>query len=93
MDGVLRLLESGDWAGLQDMDLEEVDQDGWSALFHSVSNNNLPFVDCLLAEGSNPNKTDCAGRTPLLVSVTVNNVEIVRSLVLAGAELEHSGLK
>ena len=89
MDGVLGLLERGDRAGLQDMNLEEEDQDGWSALFHSVSNNNLTFVDCLLAEGSNPNKTDCAGRTPLLVSVTVNNVEIVRSLVLAGADLEH----
>ena len=90
---VLRLLETGDHSGLQqylssdNIELEESDQEGWSVLFHSVQQNNLPFVTSLLERGSNPNKSDSAGRTPLVVAVSVNSLQIVRCLIAFGAEV------
>ena len=82
-----RLLESGDVSQLEQMlsstniNLEEADDEGWSALFHAVNKSNLSLVDCLLEKGSNPNKTDCGGRTPVLVAIAVNSLEILQSLI------------
>ena len=93
---VLRLLETGDHSGLEqylsadDIELEETDQEGWSALFHSVQQNNLPFVSSLLERGSNPNKTDLAGRSPLVLAVSISSLQIVRCLLTFGADVSQA---
>ena len=90
---VLRLLETGDQSGLQqylssdNIELEATDEEGWTVLFHSVQQNNLPFVSILLERGSNPNKSDVAGRTPLVLAVSLNSLQIVGCLIRAGAEV------
>lgn len=94
---VLRLLETGDHSGLEqylsaerDIELEETDQEGWTVLFHSVQQNNLPFVSSLLERGSNPNKTDLAGRSPLVLAVSVSSLQIVRCLLTFGADVSQA---
>ena len=70
------------------VDINEVDEDGWSALFHSVSKNNVNFVDCLLENGADPNICDNSNRTPLHEAVGEDNKTIAALLIEAGADVE-----
>lgn len=73
--------------------VDDVDEDGWSGLFHAVSQGNLIVVQCLLEHGADPNKVDNSERTPLMEAVLTANPDIVDALVEAGAELDARDVK
>lgn len=51
-------------------DLETTDEQGYAPLHYAVMSGHLAAVDFLLAHGSSPNRPNCKGETPLMLSLT-----------------------
>ena len=71
-----------------DMDIDETDHHGRSALMWAVRGCHGSMVDFLLDEqGCSPNREDARGQTPLMTACAVGNQEIVESLLVHKAEV------
>lgn len=66
----------------------EFDDDGNNALLRSVIENELVKTQELLDLGLDPNLKNIANDTPLIIGVRNNNIEVVKYLLMAGAEIE-----
>jgi ankyrin repeat protein len=57
------------------------------ALFKAIRQNDVATVKKLLAEGVDPNKPDSDKQTPLMAATIASNIEIVRELLRAKADV------
>ena len=90
--GVLDMAESGDLASLEkllkvDVDLNEKNSAGLTALHIASQKGNQTIVDLLLATGADTNAQDNEGRTPLQIASENNNTKIMSQLVQFGADI------
>jgi|GEM_PF-3341879 len=60
---------------------------GETALHRAAHNNDLPMVRLLLAQGGNPRLVDKTGRSPLHVAAERGEPELVKQLLMAGADV------
>lgn len=68
-------------------DINEVDENGWSALMFAINNNETKIVDILIDEGADVNIEDKDGNTPLKLARENGNRKIITLLFKAGAIL------
>ena len=61
--------------------------DGYTALFHAVSNNQAVLAISLLQQGADPNVKTRLGYTALTEAAAMNFCELVRRLIAYGAEM------
>lgn len=66
------------------LNLEQQELD--AALANAVSSEDQALVQSLLAAGSNPNRANLFGRTPLHLAARKTSVEVVNALLAAGAD-------
>lgn len=69
-----------------DVDVDETEPDGSTALHWAVYRVDHDMVRALLAAGATPNVTNRYGSTPLTEAVKLGDVELVRMLLDAGAD-------
>ncbi|KAJ3291366.1 hypothetical protein HK104_006161 [Borealophlyctis nickersoniae] len=75
------LLEAG-------ADIEEVDEDGWTALHYAARNGQAEAVQALLEHGANVNCTTTLGHRVMHFAVLCDNVGVLTSLLDHGADIE-----
>jgi len=63
------------------------DRDGWTGLFHAVSNGKLEVAKILVSNGANVNTVDEDGRPPLFEAVAEGSKEMVQFLLDKGASI------
>lgn len=70
-----------------DLNLQNVDEE--SALSLAISNNNFELVKKLINKGANINLEGYYGRTPLMLAIYLDsiNIDIIKLLILSGAKL------
>jgi thioredoxin-related protein len=68
------------------IDINQQDADGWTALMHAVKAGNQQQIDILLKAGALPNIADKLGRTPLEIA-TKQSALITFQLIQAGADV------
>lgn len=91
-DSLLGLAESGDTVGVErmlkvDIDLNETDDSGRTALHAAAETGNLEIVTILLLRGAEIDRRDDSGRTPLLLAVRNDRPAVVEALSTAGADI------
>lgn len=69
------------------IDVNEKDNDGWTALMFASSNGDLEIVKLLLTKGANVNIKDNDGRTALMYASYNGYFEIVKCLINNGADV------
>jgi ankyrin repeat protein len=67
------------------LDLNEINQKGFSALMLAVYNGQQDFCEALLRSGADVNSTDSIGNTVLMASAYKGNLNIVKLLLDFGA--------
>lgn len=92
VDSILQLAESGDTDGIErllkvDIDLNETDESGRTALHTVAGSGDVDIVTILLIRGAKIDPEDNSGRTPLLVAVNNGSTEVVEVLSAAGADI------
>jgi ankyrin repeat protein len=91
---------SGDLRAVTDLlgagtDPEALDQgpNGWTPLLHAIHKDQLQTVRLLLARGADPNRLAANGTSALNLAASQGELEIVRTLLAAGARVEgHSAI-
>ena len=68
------------------VDVDTVDEDGWSALHHAAGEGHTAIVEFLLQYNANKNLQDPFGCTPLWVACFNDRRDSVKALLLAGAD-------
>ena len=58
-------------------DINVQDGDGWTPLHWSIHQKNIKFIDILLQFGSNSNLSDYEGISPLNLSKSINDNDII----------------
>lgn len=82
VDYIQLLLDAG-------ADLERTSNIGKTALHESISSStNAPMIRTLISKGANVNTTDKWGKTPLMDAVNQGQLEVVKLLVEADADIE-----
>ena len=77
----------------KDVSVNEPDLFNETALFWAIHNDSTAIVRLLLTAGAEVNWVNGAGDTPLhLAAMNDSNAEIVRLLLLKGANLEHEAI-
>jgi hypothetical protein len=74
------------------LNLEAVDERGENALFAAARLSNGRMMQFLLTEGLDVDQTSLTGVQPLQEAVSAGNLEAVRALVNAGADILHQDL-
>jgi ankyrin repeat protein len=69
------------------IDVNLLDEIGYTALHWASTNNNLELVDILIKAGANVNSSDCIGRIALHIASEDENLELVKLLIKAGSNL------
>jgi len=90
--GILDMANSGDAQGINhllklDINLNQTDSDGQSALHIASAAGNGEIVSILLIRGANIDPVNNSGETPLLLAVKGGNNDIVDILASAGADI------
>jgi hypothetical protein len=71
------------------IDFRESDEKGITPFFVAIRKGRKKWVDYMIEKGIDVNHTDRESKfTPLMEAVTSNRAEIVRTLLLNGAEIE-----
>lgn len=91
-ESLLILAETGDTAGVErmlkvDINLNETDESGRTALHAAAESGNLEIVTVLLLRGAEIDRKDDLGRSPLLLAVSAGRSDVVEALSLAGADI------
>eukprot|EP00092_Neocalanus_flemingeri_P007739 GFUD01008355.1.p1 GENE.GFUD01008355.1~~GFUD01008355.1.p1 ORF type:complete len:1621 (+),score=387.09 GFUD01008355.1:109-4971(+) len=87
----LGFIQNNDAQGLQaflqndHVEIDESDEDGWSAIFYAIAQDKPALVQVLIELGANVNKPDSSNGTPLLQAAKGGNVQICKDLLAAGA--------
>tara|TARA_B100000683_G_scaffold166714_1_gene160627 strand:+ start:259 stop:1740 length:1482 start_codon:yes stop_codon:yes gene_type:complete len=68
----------------QDDYLDVRDKDGWTALLHAISNDQMPVIDWLLEQGADLTKESYHGYTTLMAACRKNNAPIATKAIEAG---------
>ncbi|PRM96231.1 ankyrin repeat domain-containing protein [Aliarcobacter cryaerophilus] len=75
-------------------DINAIDKDSWTPLHYAVKNNHIEIVNLLIEAGADVNIASYTGDklTPLLLlsSQTEPNMEILKILIIAGANVDYS---
>ena len=74
------------YASAEGIDIDETDEDGWSALFHACGEGNLKIVEFLLENKATIDLRDPFQCTPLFWAAFNNRRDVVKALLLAGAD-------
>ncbi len=95
-EDMLRAVDAGDTGTVtallqRGMDINTVDSSGNSLLTLAAGNGNLALVDLLLAHRPQLGARNKVGDTALLSAALKDNVDIVRSLLKAGADVDQAG--
>jgi len=70
------------------IDVNQMDEDGWTALMWAIDYDRDEVVNVLLASGADANACDIYGDTPLLLACYWgDSVEVVKMLLAAGADV------
>lgn len=91
-ESLLSLAESGDTAGIErmlkvDVNLNETDDSGRTALHAAAGSGNLEIVTVLLLRGAEIDQKDDLGQSPLFLAVSNGRSAVVEALALAGADI------
>jgi ankyrin repeat protein len=91
-DSLIRASKRGDLVALRraiqpDANLNVVDSQGWTPLFHAAGQGNTEALNLLIEAGADVNHGKKTGFTALFSAVTGGHVEAVRILLNAGAEI------
>lgn len=68
-------------------DIEEKDDDGWTALIFAVSNGNIPLADYLISQGANIEAKTSNGSTPLIRASKRGELDMVKFLISKSADI------
>jgi len=90
--GILDMANSGDAQGIShllklDINLNETDSEGQSALHIASAAGNAEIVSILLIRGANIDLKNNSGETPLLLAVKAGKEDVVDILASAGADI------
>ena len=89
----LGFIQNDDAQGLQaflendHVEIDESDEDGWSALFHAILHDKPALVQVLIELGANVNKLDSSNGSPLLQATKGGNLQICKALLAAGGDV------
>ena len=78
IDNIRKYLKDG-------VDINSVDQNGWSALHWAAQNGQLPLISVLLNNGADVNARNARGETPLMEAAYFNNTKVISLLLEKGA--------
>jgi len=70
-------------------DINSVDEDGISALMHSIINNSYVIINVLLTRGANVNYLDRNNRSALMYASKKGNLKFVQILIIRGANINN----
>uniref|UniRef100_A0A914DMY8 KAP NTPase domain-containing protein n=1 Tax=Acrobeloides nanus TaxID=290746 RepID=A0A914DMY8_9BILA len=76
---------------LPDGDVEETDNDGWTALLNAAKNGHREVVKLLLDAGATVDQTDLMGWSPLMWAAYKNRLGVVDELIAAKAHINLVG--
>ncbi len=65
----------------EDLELDQVDLDGWTALHWAALHGHLDAVTMLLHYGCNPDVPDCHWRSPLMIAANKGFRDIIEMLL------------
>lgn len=91
-DSLIWAAKRGDLAALkkailQDANLNAIDSQGWTPLFHAAHQGNVEVLTALIEAGADVNFGKETGFTALFSAVSGGHVGVVRALLNAGAEI------
>lgn len=91
-DSLIWAAKRGNLAALRtairpDANLNGVDSQGWTPLFHSANQGNTEALNLLIQAGADVNHGKETGFTALFSAVSGGHIEAVRTLLKAGAEI------
>jgi uncharacterized protein len=91
-DSLIWAAKRGDLAALRtairpDTNLNDVDSQGWTPLFHAANQGNIEALKLLILAGADVNHGKETGFTALFSAVSGGHIEAVRTLLNAGAEI------
>jgi ankyrin repeat protein len=91
-DSLIWAAKRGDLAALKkailpDANLNDVDSQGWTPLFHAAHQGNTEVLTLLIEAGADVNFGKGTGFTALFSAVSGGHVEAVQTLLNAGAEI------
>lgn len=94
-EGIFDWARSGDLNSLvtllstnSDFDLDQKNGKGYSALMLAVYNNQEVFAEALLRCSANANSVDDAGNSVLMGAAFKGNIQMIKTLVLYGADVD-----
>ena len=76
-----------------DVDVDETDDDGTTALTNASSQGRTDVVQALIAAGADKDKSDNDGETPILYASYNGHLEVVQALIAAGADVNKAEVK
>jgi ankyrin repeat protein len=80
-----------DWEEEPFLDMiDAIDTEGRTALVWAIHRRDEKNVSMLLRKGANPNTVDCHSLTPLHFAIGYEAYDLIKPLLLAGADLNHS---
>ncbi len=75
----------------RNVNVNELQADGTSALHWAIYNDNLELVERLIDAGASVDVVNDFGSTPMAEAATVGNAAVLRALLAAGADVESPG--